>query len=143
MLPPALHLGQFDSEFLSGYPAVLDVWTALVGMIGPDKAFAHTGQLTNLGWWEFDLFVGLIGAAFLIYFGLAWWLKKRDVPAWLNTAGRARAGVVCAFHRERIQAGDVHSHSIDQRGTGQRAADHPAIRAAYAGGSVCLPAIFG
>jgi hypothetical protein len=85
LLPPVLHLGQFDSEFLSGYPSVLDVWNALVGMIGPDKAFAHTGQLTNLGWWEFDLFVGLVGAAFLGYFGLAFWLKRQAVPAWLNT----------------------------------------------------------
>ncbi len=85
LLPPALHLGEFDSEFLSGYPALMDVWNALTAMTGPDKAFAHTGQLTNLGWWEFDLFVGLAGAAFLLAFGLGWWLKKRDVPAWLST----------------------------------------------------------
>jgi hypothetical protein len=75
LLPPALHLGQFDNEFLSGYPVVMDVWTALTGLIGPDKAFVHTGQLTNLGWWEFDLFVGLTGAVFLIIFGLGWWIK--------------------------------------------------------------------
>ncbi len=85
LLPPVLHLGQFDSEFLSGYPAIMDVWTALVGMIGPDKAFAHTGQLTNLGWWEFDLFVGLVGAVFLLYFGLGWWFSKREVSAWLTS----------------------------------------------------------
>lgn len=85
LLPPALHLGQFDNEFLSGYPAVMDLWTAMTGMIGPEKAFAHTGQLTNLGWWEFDLFVGLVGAVFLLYFGLGWWLKKHDVPIWLRS----------------------------------------------------------
>jgi hypothetical protein len=85
LLPPVLHVGQFDSEFLSGYPSMLEVWNALIAMVGPDKAFAHTGQLTNLGWWEFDLFVGLAGAVFLAWFGLAFWLKKQDVPAWLNT----------------------------------------------------------
>ncbi len=85
LLPPALHLGQFDSEFLSGYPSVMDVWTALAGMVSPDKAFAHTGQLTNLGWWEFDLFVGLTGAIFLIVFGLGWWISKHDAPVWLKT----------------------------------------------------------
>lgn len=88
LLPPALHLGQFDSEFLSGYPSVMDVWTALSGMVSPEKAFAHTGQLTNLGWWEFDLFVGLIGAAFLLVFGLGWWLSNRNAPDWL----KAQAG---------------------------------------------------
>lgn len=85
LLPPALHLGQFDSEFLSGYPSLMDVWTALVGMISPDKAFAHTGQLTNLGWWEFDLFVGLAGAIFLLVFGFGWWISKHDAPIWLKT----------------------------------------------------------
>lgn len=84
LLPPALHLGKFDSEFLSGYPAVLDVWTGLTAMTGPEKAFAHTGQLTNLGWWEFDLYVGLVGAVFMLYFGLLWWLRNREVPAWLS-----------------------------------------------------------
>ncbi len=85
LLPPALHLGQFDSEFLSGYPSLMDVWTALVGMVSPDKAFAHTGQLTNLGWWEFDLFVGLAGAVFLLIFGFGWWMSKHEAPVWLKT----------------------------------------------------------
>jgi hypothetical protein len=85
LLPPALHLGQFDSEFLSGYPSLMDVWTALASMVSPDKAFAHTGQLTNLGWWEFDLFVGLAGAVFLMVFGLGWWMSKHDAPTWLKT----------------------------------------------------------
>jgi hypothetical protein len=85
LLPPALHLGQFDSEFLSGYPSLMDVWTALVSMVSPDKAFAHIGQLTNLGWWEFDLYVGLAGAVFLMVFGLGWWLSKHDAPVWLKT----------------------------------------------------------
>jgi len=85
LLPPALHLGQFDNEFLYGYPAVNDIWTALVGMIGPDKAFAHTGQLTSLGWWEYDLFVGLAGAVFLVIFGLGWWLNGHAIPGWLKS----------------------------------------------------------
>jgi ABC-type multidrug transport system fused ATPase/permease subunit len=85
LLPPALHLGQFDSEFLSGYPSLMDVWTALSSMVSPDKAFANTGQLTNLGWWEFDLFVGLTGAVFLLVFGLGWWMSKHDAPTWLKT----------------------------------------------------------
>jgi hypothetical protein len=85
LLPPALHLGQFDSEFLSGYPSIIDVWTALTGLVSPDKAFAHTGQLTNLGWWEFDLFIGLTGAVFLLVFGIGWWLTNHDAPDWLKT----------------------------------------------------------
>lgn len=85
LLPPALHLGEFDNEFLSGYPSLMEIWNGLTAMVSPDKAFAHTGQLTSLGWWEFDLFVGLAGSVFLLIFGLGWWLKKRDVPAWLST----------------------------------------------------------
>jgi hypothetical protein len=31
-----------------------------------------------LGWWEFDLYVGVIGTIFILYFGVICWLKDRD-----------------------------------------------------------------
>jgi hypothetical protein len=100
LLPPALHLGQFDSEFLSGYPSIIDVWTALTGLVSPDKAFAHTGQLTNLGWWEFDLFIGLTGAVFLLVFGIGWWLTNHDAP--VENPGGSFTGIVCLFDGQPV-----------------------------------------
>ena len=35
-------------------------------------------MLNSLAWWEFDLYVGLIGAIFILYFGLLRWPKDSD-----------------------------------------------------------------
>jgi hypothetical protein len=80
LLPPALLLGQFDNEFLSGYPSLLEVFTALLVPRGPQDAFINKSILTSLGWWEFDLYIGVLGAAFLIGFGLIQWVKKINTP---------------------------------------------------------------
>lgn len=76
LLPPALLLGVFDDEFLSGYPTLLDVFTGLVVPRGPQDAFLHKSILTSLGWWEFDIYVGVIGAALILVFGLVFWLRN-------------------------------------------------------------------
>ena len=70
ILPPALEAANFDSEFLGGYPTVLDVLKAMVVIVQPSQAFDHRTLLTTLGWWEFDLYVGLVGAIFVICFGI-------------------------------------------------------------------------
>lgn len=76
LLPPALLLGVFDDEFLSGYPTLLDVFTAMLEPRGPQDAFAHKSILTSLGWWEFDLYVGVVGAGIILVFGLVFWLRN-------------------------------------------------------------------
>jgi hypothetical protein len=82
LLPPALALGLFDSEYLGGYPSTAGVLDAMVTLKTPLLAQPVT-LIPNeqaLGWWEYDLYVGLIGAAFLLYFGLHQWLKNRKYP---------------------------------------------------------------
>ena len=70
ILPPALEAAKFDSEFLGGYPTVLDVLKAMVVIVQPSQAFDHRTLLTTLGWWEFDLYIGLFGAAIFLFFGV-------------------------------------------------------------------------
>jgi hypothetical protein len=75
ILPPALLVGSFDNQYFGGYRSIADIWTALVTIIDP---FLKTGgPLTNqvISTWELTLFTGLIGALFLIYFGIYRWLK--------------------------------------------------------------------
>ena len=77
ILPPALEYGKFDSEFLSGFVSVGHVWQALTDLRAPrpELVFSQT-PLTTLGWWEFDHYVGWIGLAFLLGFGLVGWLRS-------------------------------------------------------------------
>lgn len=78
ILPPAMMLGQYDDEFLGGYPTVWEALRSMVTIVFPAEAIAGPRNLLNvLAWWEFDLYVGLLGAVFLLYFGLGRWLKNR------------------------------------------------------------------
>lgn len=71
LLPPLLELNAFDTVFLSGYPTTLNLVEALVVLHPalPEFVFSSSG-LTNLNWWEFDLYVGLIGALMIVGFGV-------------------------------------------------------------------------
>ena len=48
----------------------------------PQDSLSVRNALNPLGWWEFDLYIGLLGAVFLLYFGIFRWLKE----------GRAQSG---------------------------------------------------
>jgi hypothetical protein len=76
LLPPALGLGQFNNDFLSGYPRPWDLLTALIRLIGPAEAYATRLQHNALGWWEYDLYLGLAGTLLVAYFGVWCWLRN-------------------------------------------------------------------
>ncbi len=77
ILPPVLLLNQFDNEFLGGYPSVWDVLQSMVVIKFPADSLSVRSMLSVLGWWEYDLYLGLLGAAFLLYFGVFRWLANR------------------------------------------------------------------
>jgi len=78
ILPPAMMLGQYDDEFLGGYPTVWDTLRSMVTIVFPADAIeAPRNMLNTLAWWEFDLYLGILGAAFLLVFGLGRWLKNK------------------------------------------------------------------
>jgi hypothetical protein len=81
LLPPGLGLRDFgENHFLGGYATTGDLWTALTQVKLPldiPTAYLLPGK-QQLGWWEFDLYVGLAGALFLIYFGLVQWFKQSE-----------------------------------------------------------------
>jgi hypothetical protein len=81
LLPPALGLDQFGSfhfRFRSGYHTLYDFWSALVMIRRPDFVEPEIVKYTTLGYWEFDYFVSLIGAFFIIYFGVIDWSLKGE-----------------------------------------------------------------
>jgi len=77
ILPPVLLLGQFDEDFLGGYPTAWDVLASLVSFKFPAEAIGVRNMLSTLAWWEYDLYVGLAGALFIGVFGLGFWLRGK------------------------------------------------------------------
>jgi hypothetical protein len=86
LLPPALLLGKFDTDFFGGYRLPQQMLSAIVFERLPQNAMPFKNFNSNLGYWEFDLYIGAAGAIILT-FGLVLWLlchtKKRRVPVLL------------------------------------------------------------
>src|SRR5215216_1773071 len=80
LLPPILILQDMytgsGNRLLPGYPALLDVGRSLAIIVRPDELYRVSA---NVGYWEFDIYVGLIGTLFLMYFGVYQWLKNGDL----------------------------------------------------------------
>jgi len=68
LLPPAVEFISGGKGFISGFPTVTDMFAALVVLKYPAEALSD--PFKSLGWWEVDTYVGLIGLAFLLYFGV-------------------------------------------------------------------------
>jgi hypothetical protein len=82
LLPPAVEFIGGGKGFISGFPTVTDMFAALVVLKYPAEALS--GPFKSLGWWEVDTYVGLIGLAFLLYFGVyRTWRKQRPIRALL------------------------------------------------------------
>lgn len=68
ILPPALEIGKFDSEFLSGFVSVTDLLAALTTVRLPFRSSVFSeSPLQPLGWWEYDHFIGALGLAFILW----------------------------------------------------------------------------
>jgi hypothetical protein len=78
ILPPVLLLNQFDDEFLGGYPTLMDVLSSFVVVKFPEQSLQVRSMFSNLGWWEYSVYIGVAGAAFLAYFGIYRWIRRKD-----------------------------------------------------------------
>ena len=76
LLPPAVEFIGGGKEFISGFPTVLDLFSAMLILKFPSEALA--GPYKSLGWWELDTYIGLLGFAFVAYFGLIQTWRKMD-----------------------------------------------------------------
>ncbi len=68
-LPPAIEFfGGGGISFISGFPSVTDLFSSMILLKFPSPALAPVTE--PLSWWELDYFIGLIGLAFILYFGV-------------------------------------------------------------------------
>jgi hypothetical protein len=66
-LPPAIEFAGGGKLFISGFPTVTDLFSAMIVLKYPAEALS--GTFSSLGWWEVDSYIGLIGLFFLLVFG--------------------------------------------------------------------------
>jgi hypothetical protein len=74
--PALLETGALKVTFLGGYPMVHDLWDALVTPTFPGIYNTANGVNAPMGNWEYTIYIGLVGALFLIFFGIYRTLKN-------------------------------------------------------------------
>jgi hypothetical protein len=77
LIPPFLNLGKFDTIFYTGYPSVFSIWDAMVRIVLPSENQLNSDRTIHIGAWEYSLYIGLIGAVFLIIFGIIQLYRNR------------------------------------------------------------------
>ena len=81
LLPPSLELGKFDNSFITGYTTLGHLFWAMVLPVNPAFVDNYDIPFSTARWWEFDLYIGVVGAAFLLFFGIFLWVKHRNQGA--------------------------------------------------------------
>jgi hypothetical protein len=89
LLPAVFVARRRDTAFLTGYPSLLDLGRALVTLLPPD-AGQRGGFFGRVDPWEYDVYVGPAGLAFLLVGGV--WLAIRGVEALPGGAERRLYG---------------------------------------------------
>jgi hypothetical protein len=77
LIPAVLTYNQFSFPYISGYPDVRVLWEALTVIRQID--YTHLGGFSGtLAWYEYDAYIGLAGAAFILVFGLVYRIIKGE-----------------------------------------------------------------
>ena len=70
LVPAAVVLfGKMDQVFISGYASAVDLLSAFV-RIRPITTSRQGGLFGTLNWWEFDIYLGVVGLAWVLWFGI-------------------------------------------------------------------------
>ena len=76
--PGFLQFHGMRHHFVSGYRSLYDLWEALV-VVKEYGTFKIGGIFGRQGWWEYDLYVGILALAVIVYYGIvARWRKDHD-----------------------------------------------------------------
>lgn len=83
-----------DEAFISGYPTPGQLLEGLVSL--RPSTYPWTGYVFGtLGWWEYDLYVGLAGLAVLLYFGIYLPARRRQELPVETVWSRLELPVLC------------------------------------------------
>ena len=77
IIPPALQMGAFDDDFLGGYRTPVQILKAFIKVISPVDALNQAKTGAVLGWWEFDIYIGIAGLL-IVFLSIITWLKLRN-----------------------------------------------------------------
>ncbi len=84
LLPEISLLASFNTTFLGGYSNVWSIWTNLVAIVQPGTSILIENTQKKIGLWEMTLFIGVVGAVFMLYFGMVRPFLRKNTGAAQN-----------------------------------------------------------
>ena len=81
LLPAAITFFGYKNDFISGFPSISAFWNSLTAVHGQEIIMSQ--NLENnfaIWWWEIDHYIGIIGLAVLVYFGI--FLRLKEKSSW-------------------------------------------------------------
>lgn len=69
ILPPFILLGKFDNQFIGGYREILTIINSLIHFQIANSTPSLEDVSAGFSAWETTIFIGVVGTAFLFYFG--------------------------------------------------------------------------
>jgi len=75
--PGFLQFHGMRHRFVSGYRSLYDLWEALVA-VKEYGTFKIGGVFGRQGWWEYDLYIGILALAAIVYYGIVARRRKDD-----------------------------------------------------------------
>lgn len=78
LLPAILLVHKFEDsyQFMSGYPNLAVFWQSLTSVQNASVYINTPAVYMQTGFWEFDLYIGYIGLAFMLFFGGWMWIRR-------------------------------------------------------------------
>ncbi len=78
LLPEISLLSSFNTTFIAGYSYVWKIWTEMVTIDQPGAYILVENSDKKIGLWEMTLFIGVVGAVFILFFGIVRPLLRRN-----------------------------------------------------------------
>jgi len=79
ILPAAITFWGYKNDFISGFPSISVFWNALTSVNGQENILSFGLESGFVAWWwEVDHFIGIVGLAALVYFGIYLRLKEKN-----------------------------------------------------------------
>ena len=80
ILPSALAYQGGERNYIAGYRSLTDLFAAMIDLKLPQEII--TNRYSNLGYWELNLYIGLLGLFFVAMFGVYWFYRQEQTHFW-------------------------------------------------------------
>lgn len=80
ILPTALAYSGGERNYIGGYRSIMDLVEAMIKLKLPQEI--SSVRYANLGYWELNLYIGVLGLIFIAMFGVYWFYRQEQTQFW-------------------------------------------------------------